>query len=416
MSILIVDDYEGVRLTLEATLRRAGYTDVLTADSALDAFGKLDLDDPSAIVPPVDLVLMDIAMPGIDGVEACRRLKADSRSRDIPVIMVTAFADVNRLESALAYGAVDYITKPPNMTELLARVASALEAKWETDRRKSAYFNSLEEKNQELELAFSELEKKNRELELASLAKTQILSTASHELKTPLTSIMGFVDRILLRQNTIGPLNERQQRYLEPVQRNAYRLRSLVDDLLAISRIEAGNLELAVTDLDVAQGIEDAFQSIEPEFKEKGIQLSRNISPGISPINADQLRFSQVVCNLLSNAFKYSPTGSEVTVAARQEGNTVRIDVSDTGIGISRDDQAKLFTKFFRAGNSSTRSASGTGLGLFITKHLIEAHGGQIWVDSEENKGSTFSCIWPGADVGALEQDSATQLESIVRP
>ena len=404
MSVLIVDDYESFRDMLAITLQEAGYSDVLTADSAIVAFEMLGIDDPNSDVSQIDLILMDINMPEIDGVEACSRLKEHPRLKDIPIIMITGYADISRLESALAAGATDYITKPPNNQEMLARVGSAIEAKRDLDRRKSAYFNDLEEKSQKLELAFTELGKKNEQLEQASLAKTQILSTATHELKTPLTSIVGYVDRLLLQQESLGQLNDRQQRYLETVQKNAHRLKSLVDDLLDMSRIEAGNLELKISHLNVKQEIEDALQLIQTQIQEKQIKVTSDIPPGLSDIKADRLRFGQVVGNLLSNACKYSDPGTEVCVAAHQdEDDSVRIEVRDIGVGISPEDQTKLFTKFFRADNSSTREASGTGLGLYITKYLIEAHGGNIWVVSELGKGTTVSCTWPGSDSGEAE-------------
>ena len=405
MSILIVDDQNAVRDAFATVLGGGGYTDVLTAESAIEAFSILGLGDPSAAVSPVDLILMDVHMPEIDGVEACVRLKGDSHLRDIPVIMITADAEISRLTRALDSGAVDYITKPPDYDEMLARVGSAIKSKWEMDRRKSAYFNDLQEKSWNLEVALTELEKKNQELEQASLAKSQILSTATHELKTPLTSIVGYVDRMLLRQDTVGPLNEKQQRYLETVGTNARRLKTLVDDLLDISLIESGCLELSWGNLDLVQEIEDSSSLLQTQFQEKQIRFSlMPSSDSPSEIRADRLRFGQVIGNLLSNACKYSPVGTTVTVAVRRQGDAARIDVSDEGIGISEADQAKLFTKFFRADNSFTREASGTGLGLYITRNLMEAHGGSIWVASQQGQGTTFSCLWPIAGAGSGEK------------
>ena len=416
MSILIVDDQDTVRDVLKTVLGGGGYTDIVTAESADEAFALLGLDDPSAAVSPVDLILMDVNMPEMDGVTACARLKGDPHLRDIPVIMITGDSEVSGLTKALASGAVDYITKPPNFEEMLARVGSAIQSKWEMDRRKSAYFNDLQEKSVSLELALAELEKKNEELEQASLAKTQILSTATHELKTPLTSIVGYVDRMLLRQDTVGPLNERQQRYMETVRNNAHRLKNLVDDLLDISRIEAGCLELSLRNLDLAQEIGESIKSLRTQFQEKQIRVSFMLSPDCpTEIWADQLRFAQVISNLLSNACKYSPAETTVTISVSRQGEAAQIEVSDQGIGISQEDQAKLFTKFFRADNSFTREASGTGLGLYITKHLVEAHGGSIWVESKEGQGTTFSCLWPSAAAGSSQEDQAeTEQEPLV--
>lgn len=404
MSILIVDDQDTVRDVLKRVLGRGGYTDIITAESANEAFALLGLDDPTASISAVDLILMDVNMPDLDGVEACARLKTNLHLKDIPVIMITGDTEVARLTQALSAGAVDYITKPLDFNEMLARVGAAIQSKWETDRRKSVYFNDLEEKSRNLELALTELETKNQKLEQASVAQTQILSTASHELKTPLTSIVGYVDRMLFRQDAVGPLNDRQQRYLETVRNSAYRLKSLVDDLLDISRMEAGCLEISLVNLNLAQEIGDSIKSLRTQFQEKQIRVSFVPSPDCpSEIRADKLRFAQVMSNLLSNACKYSPAGTTVTVAVRRQGDAAQIDVSDEGIGISQEDQAKLFTKFFRADNSLTREESGTGLGLYITRHLVEAHGGSIWVASKEGQGTTFSFLWPTVPAGFEE-------------
>lgn len=405
MSILIVDDLPGPRLLLETTLNDAGYSQVVTVESARDAFLRLGMDDPTSPAADVDMILMDIDMPEINGVEACRRIKDVSRLRDIPIIMVTGMADSQNLESAFAAGAVDYIAKPPNPPEMLARIGSALDLKREMDRQKTSYVSELEKKNQELELAFAELEKTNQVLEEVSQAKTQILSTATHELETPLTSIIGYIDIMLMRQDKVGPLNEKQLRYLETAQRNAHRLKSLVDDLLDVSRIEADSLELCLADLDLRHEIEDVVRSMANQFSDKQIGVELSISPAVGLIRADPLRFSQVLTNLLSNACKYSPVGAGVTICAADTGASVQVDVSDTGIGISAEDLAKLFTKFWRADNSSTREVSGSGLGLYITKHLIEAHGGKIWAESQVGKGTTVSFTWPRTDVDPIHAE-----------
>ena len=399
MSIMVVDDLPGIRLLLETTLHDGGYPEVVTVESAKDAFLRLGMDDPAGPAADVDMILMDIDMPEINGVEACRRIKASPQLRNIPIIMVTGLADSQNLESAFAAGAVDYIIKPPNPPEMLARIGSALDLKREMDRQRTSYVSELEKKNRELELAFTELEKKNGELEEVSQAKTQILSTATHELKTPLTSIIGYIDIILMRQDKVGPLNEKQQRYLETVQRNAHRLKSLVDDLLDVSRIEADSLDLCLADLDLRHEIDDVVRSMESQLNNKQIQVALNIPSELRPVRADPLRFCQVVTNLLSNACKYSPAESKVTITAHQVGPSAQVDISDTGIGISSEDQANLFTKFWRADNSSTREETGTGLGLYISKHLIEAHGGKIWAESRFGEGTTFSFTWPLSNI-----------------
>lgn len=409
MSILVVDDFQGARLMLEAVLKSAGYIDVVSAESAQQAFDHLGMQSPGGNSSGVDLILMDVGMSGIDGVEACRRIKAVPWLREIPVIIVTGLDDTSGLELAFSAGAVDYITKPLNQVELLARVRSALDLKRELDRRKLRHVKDLEAKNRELELAYGQLETKNRELEQASLAKTQILSTATHELKTPLTSIVGYVDRMMLQQDTVGILNEKQTRYMATVQRNAHRLKVLVDDLLDISRIEAGTLELKLGDVAVRAEVEEIIQSLQNQVREKQTKVVLRVPADLGTVKADRVRFSQVITNLLSNAIKYSPAGATVTLTAQETADSINLAVSDTGMGISAANQARLFTKFFRVDNSTTRQESGTGLGLYITKHLVEAHGGSIRVESAEGKGATFAISWPKTSVGGVQNAQAAE-------
>ncbi len=375
MSVLIVDDSQHSRLLLTAFLKGVGYTDVLAMASAHEAFQHLGMDDLESNPAGSDLILMDITMPDMDGIEACRRIKAAPELQDIPIIMVTAHDEAKYLDEAFAAGAMDYITKPVNKVDLRARVRSALALKHEMDSRKLAYVKLGEE----------------------SLAKTQILSTVSHELKTPLTSIFAYVE-LLTQPRDAMALSESQQRYVERIQKNARRLKIVIDDLLDVSRIEAGNLELSFENLEVLPEIEEVIQSLQFHINEKRTTVVLSTSSTPSYVKADRFRFSQVMTNLLSNACKYSPVEAIVTITVKELAGRTQIDVSDTGMGISDANQSQLFSKFFRADNSWTREISGAGLGLFITKHLIENQGGEIWVESEEGKGSTFSFTLTAGD------------------
>jgi signal transduction histidine kinase len=302
---------------------------------------------------------------------------------------MSGYATLETAVEAVNQGAFSYHVKPLDIDSLMGTIRNALDQQ------------RLISKNKELvamlQRSNDELEKKNRDLEEASLTKMQILSTASHELKTPLTSIVGYVDRILLQRETVGDLSERQERYLEIVKRNSYRLKALVDDLLDISRIESGGIVLDLAPVDVTVEIEDAVRSVQTHADRKNIQVEMDVPQNLPPVLAERLRFSQVVINLLSNACKYSMEGAKVKVSAMPHNGSVQFKVSDTGIGISEADQARLFSQFFRAETPLTREESGTGLGLCITKYLVEAHGGDIWVESKEGVGTTVSFTIPSS-------------------
>ncbi len=268
----------------------------------------------------------------------------------------------------------------------------------------------VEEANRTLE---ANVHERTRELKEELLAKSQIMSTVTHELRTPLTSIIAYVDRVRLNPEKVGPLNERQQKYLTVASEESLRLKTLINDILEISRIEAGSLELTMIELSVMEEVEKVAVSQLDHAEEKRIRVVLDIPADLSPIMADRLRFVQVITNLLSNAFKYSPPESSVSITAVQDGPNVRIDVSDTGIGISPEEQTRLFDKFFRADNSLTNQEAGTGLGLYITRALIEAHGGKIWVQSEEGKGSVFSFTFAVARNDIGDEDSQRLAEAL---
>ncbi|HEU0020492.1 MAG TPA: hybrid sensor histidine kinase/response regulator [Dehalococcoidia bacterium] len=376
MSILVVDDSPQMQLLLATLLADAGYSEVITAGSADQAFAILNSEGDGGTGTEIDLVLMDVLMPETDGLEACRRMKAMPSASIIPIILMTGQHDDKCLEQAFESGAMDYVAKPLNQTELRSRVRSALALKHEMDQNLLA----------------------NIQLSNESLAKSQILATATHELKSPLTSIVGYVDSLLLQQDSIGPLNRLQTEFLLAVQRNSHRLRTLIEELLDVSRIESGSLEFSLEKILAREVIDEVVLCLNGQSREKSMNLQVKIKPDLAPIWADSLRFGQIITNLLSNAIKYSGEGSDITIAAEDGPTTVRFMVSDTGVGIAEDDQARLFDKFFRIDNRLNRQESGTGLGLFITRYLVEAQGGSIQVQSKPNEGTTFSFILPRFD------------------
>ncbi len=227
----------------------------------------------------------------------------------------------------------------------------------------------------------------------ADRAKSEFVSTVSHELRTPLTSIKGYAD--LLYMGAVGAPNDEQRRFLQIIKSNADRLTALLSDLLDISRIETGRIRLDLRDIALADVVSDVVASLMPEIRNKGLQISLDIAPDLPLVRGDRSRLVQVMNNLLSNAYRYTPAGGQIRVSVSQTNDTLRVDVSDTGIGISLKDQAKLFQRFHRADDPRVREVSGTGLGLAITKMFVELHGGRIWVESQLNKGSTFTFVLP---------------------
>jgi signal transduction histidine kinase len=223
--------------------------------------------------------------------------------------------------------------------------------------------------------------------------KTEFVTLVSHELRTPLTSITGHVELLLEGQG--GTLTEAQRESLGVVQRNAEQLVAMIEDLLDMSRLETDRLELKRTTLDLGRLIREVASSLRPQIEAKEQRLTLHLAEELPAVSGDDDRVTQILTNLLSNAHKYTPPGGSITITARGEAGHVRVSVQDTGIGLAPDDQARLFTKFFRAQNRGTQGISGTGLGLAITRALVELHGGEITVTSALGQGSTFSFTLP---------------------
>src|SRR5882724_6855199 len=260
------------------------------------------------------------------------------------------------------------------------------------------------ERAHERRLLEEELRRKNYQLEQQNLAiqeanrlKTEFVSMVSHELRTPLTSIQGYAE-LLLEDKQIP---EVQRESLTIVKKNSDRLLGLINDLLDLSRMEAGRVDLHRTSLDLARLIPEVAGSLRPLIDAKRQRLRLDLGEVLPAVWADADRVTQILTNLISNAHKYTRVEGSITVAARRDDGFVRVDVSDTGVGLSPEDQAQLFTKFFRARDRSPQAAGGTGLGLVITRLLVELHGGQITVSSAPGHGSTFSFSLPVLEVSA---------------
>lgn len=237
------------------------------------------------------------------------------------------------------------------------------------------------------------LEQQNLSFQEADRLKTEFVSMVSHELRAPLTSISGYV--ALLLEGAGGDLNDEQREFLTIVMKNADRLLALINDLLDISRVEAGRIDLHRQVLDLSDAIAGAVALMQPQFEAKQQRVVLELPEELPPVFADADRVAQILTNLLSNASKYTPAGGNIIVRAAPADGSVRVAIQDNGIGLSPAEQAQVFTKFFRARNRLTEQTGGTGLGLAITRSLVELHGGAITVASAPGEGSTFSFTLP---------------------
>ncbi|MDA2891168.1 ATP-binding protein [Mycolicibacterium sp. BiH015] len=239
---------------------------------------------------------------------------------------------------------------------------------------------------------FRELETKTRELEIASNHKSEFLASMSHELRTPLNAVIGFSDVLL--QRSFGELNERQDEYLRDIWNSGRHLLDLVNDILDISKVEGGQMALDTTTFVVGDVFNDTLTMVRERATAHGINLAVQIDPDVDIIEADPLRFKQVLLNLVSNAVKFTPDGGKVIARARRDRSDLIVSVADTGIGIAPEDRERIFESFQQGRRASTKG-EGTGLGLTLSKRIVELMGGRMWLDSTLGKGSTFGFSLP---------------------
>jgi two-component system, sensor histidine kinase and response regulator len=368
--ILIADDLQDNLNIVKAVLGYKGYQ----VDTAKN--GKQVLEQVERRLP--DLLLLDIQMPEMNGIEACRQLKANPRFKDIPIIFLTAKADSYDVVDGFKTGAVDYITKPFNTMELLARVQTHLELKKSRDL--------LAEKNRYLEMMSSGLARLNHE-------KNDFMGIAAHDLKNPLTTIKGLAD--FLRQDVDIP-QESIKVILENIMKSAERMFAIVRNLLDVNAIESGNFRFAPSLIELEESVRELVSQYEYQASVKRVAIHVQADAGaVIHVNPDSI--TQILDNLISNALKYSPHNSEIVIRIRKVEGKVRCEVQDKGQGLTDADKAKLFGKFSQLSARPTANEQSSGLGLFIVKKLVEAMNGTVWCESEYGKGATFIVEFVGA-------------------
>lgn len=374
--ILVVDDNEDLVELLSAVLSLEGYQP-FPAYNGQDAI--------AAMREQPDLVLLDRALPDSDGVEICARLKAIDPGRFLPVIMVTAKAHRDDKLSGLARGVDDYITKPFDMDELMAKIRVMLRIKTTEDtlRARTEELARMHEAARQMVERLTELDQ----------MKSQFIATASHELRTPLSVIKGF-SNLLTRSHDFGFDRPTELQYLGLIDSQVNTLTNLVDDMLSASRIESGRVRLQRERLEMLPMMRRVLHALIVSAAERRIDVGLGqVDPVVA--YADAQHAEQVFVNLVSNAIKYSYDGSKVRIDLSSGPDYVTLSVLDNGVGISQDQMDQLFTKFTRLDNPRTVEAGGTGLGLFIARNWVEANGGKIWAEANQPSGSIFRFTLP---------------------
>jgi signal transduction histidine kinase len=273
----------------------------------------------------------------------------------------------------------------------------------ESVREKEALLERLQDLNESLEDRIRErtleLERNSRELEAANRHKSEFLANMSHELRTPLNAVIGFSE--VLAEKLFGDLNEKQTEYVRDIHDSGRHLLSLINDILDLSKIEAGRQELEVSRVDLREAIGNALTLMRERANRRQIKLTQVVDADVDEIIADERKIKQVLINLLSNAVKFAHEGGSVAVRASAGDGAVRVCVEDDGVGIAPADRELIFEEFRQVGNDYARKAEGTGLGLTLARKLVEMHGGRIWVESELGRGSTFTFTIPTNREGA---------------
>ena len=266
------------------------------------------------------------------------------------------------------------------------RMAARLEASY------AGLEEQVEKRTRELATALGELDEKSSELEAASRHKSEFLANMSHELRTPLNAISGFSQ--VLRKGIFGAVNEKQAEYLDDILASARHLQSLIDDVLDLSKVEAGQLNLRIAPFSLPATLERGVVIVRDGATRRGVGISLSVDPMVDTVVGDERRVRQVVYNLLSNAVKFTPPGGAIDVRAARVDGEVRVSVTDDGPGIAPEDQVRIFEEFQQAA-AGRQQREGTGLGLALSKKFVELHNGRVWVESQPGQGSTFVFTLP---------------------
>ena len=365
--ILVVDDVAANVRLLESILLLEDYQ-VTTASSGPEALEKMRESAP-------DVVLLDVMMPGMDGFEVCARLKTDPAWACIPVVMVTALQEATDRVSALEAGADDFLTKPVDDVEVVARVKSLVRAKRDRDA---------------LDVAFSELSAAHTDLQRAESMRDSLTQMLVHDLRTPLTTMLMSLQLLKDTDKDSSPLDAMQSEMIDLSLQGSNRLLALVNDLLDIAKMEGGELKIERLPIDIAELIDSAQQSVATQLRDTNVELKRSVASGATSLDADAELLRRVLINLLGNAIKFTPRDGQIEISVAREDDGWSFSVRDEGPGIAPEHRERIFEKFGQVEMRGQSHAPSTGLGLTFCRLAVEAHGGRIWVESDVGQGSVF--------------------------
>jgi len=373
--VLVVDDEQSVATTIKAILELDG-SEVTAVTSGREALEQLREHE-------FDVVLTDLRLDDLDGIEILR--ETQKLWPDTVSIMLTGYASLESAVAALRGGAYDYLIKPSDVDELRATIGRAIERR--------------------------QLRQRLVELEQLDKLKTQFLSMASHELRTPLTAVSGFMQIARRRMSRLSgatdvPAPWRDEAHkadetLEMANRQSKKLARLIDELLDVSRLQQGRVEMRLAEIELTEVVQEVAERM--RLVSKGYEIETKID-GTAPIVADRDRIEQVLENLVGNAIKYSPETGRVEMSLRVNGANAVVSVRDEGIGVAPGEVEKIFGLFYRSPDPRADHVGGLGLGLYISREIVSRHHGKLWAERNAGAGTTFHVALPLAQVRSREE------------
>ena len=363
INVLVVDDIAPNIRLVAGLLGPEGY-DVSFANSGKKALEQVLAND-------FDLILLDIMMPDMDGIEVCKAIKARPDKRDIPIIFLTGKTDEISIMNAFEVGGVDYLQKPVNPVELIARVKTHLELKKARDL----------------------ISQTNTELTQALEIKNQFLGLAAHDLRNPLSAVQGYLR--LLEMDQATSLSSEAQQFMVSIQHMTQNMLEMINTFLEKAALELGQVELQLQSIDLIAALQPLFQLYQEQALQKKQRFQLHLVAPEIWLEADPYRLNQILDNLLSNAVKYTPAEGQIDVFFNLQGEQLEIRVQDSGPGFADADKARLFGYFQRLTARPTAQESSNGVGLALTKQMVELHQGQIRAESTFGNGATFIVTLP---------------------